>query len=174
MSFPAGKSRRHGCAALLGTVLAAVMLAAVPVQAGVLTTLYDFCSKPNCADGSQPEAPLVEDQVGNLYGTTGEGGASNVGTVFALIHNKARTEWTETVLYNFCLPGCGQGAGPPSGGVVMGPSGELYGTTSDGGLNKRGSIFELSLDKSTNQWKERFYTISAAPSFAPTGPRPMA
>jgi hypothetical protein len=36
----------------------------------VQSTLYSFCSLPQCADGQQPEGPVVEDQTGNLYGMT--------------------------------------------------------------------------------------------------------
>ena len=46
--------------------------------------LYNFCSRPNCADGLGPEAGLVIDASGNLYGTTNEGGAKDFGTVFEL------------------------------------------------------------------------------------------
>jgi uncharacterized repeat protein (TIGR03803 family) len=49
---------------------------------GVLTTLYDFCSLPNCADGGDPEAALIQDTDGNFYGTTTGGYPSNSGTVF--------------------------------------------------------------------------------------------
>ena len=37
---------------------------------GALTTLYSFCSRSNCADGSAPEAGLVQGSDGNFYGTT--------------------------------------------------------------------------------------------------------
>ncbi|MGC2473630.1 MAG: choice-of-anchor tandem repeat GloVer-containing protein [Candidatus Sulfotelmatobacter sp.] len=49
---------------------------------GVLTTLYDFCSQPNCADGAGSEAALVQATDGNFYGTTTYGGSDNNGTVF--------------------------------------------------------------------------------------------
>jgi uncharacterized repeat protein (TIGR03803 family) len=39
-----------------------------------MTSLYSFCSQPNCSDGMSPQANLVEDQSGNLYGTTKYGG----------------------------------------------------------------------------------------------------
>ena len=52
---------------------------------GVLTTLYDFCSQPNCADGSSPQAALIQATDGNFYGTTTSGGgSSSSGTIFAL------------------------------------------------------------------------------------------
>jgi len=49
---------------------------------GVLTTLYNFCSQPNCADGASPEAALIQDTDGNFYGTTEWRGTNNSGTVF--------------------------------------------------------------------------------------------
>ena len=50
--------------------------------AGTLTTLYNFCSQPNCTDGSRPYAALVQATDGNFYGTTQNGGADGLGTVF--------------------------------------------------------------------------------------------
>lgn len=50
---------------------------------GVLTPLYDFCSQPNCADGSQPQTALIQATDGNFYGTTTSGGGtSGSGSIF--------------------------------------------------------------------------------------------
>ena len=48
--------------------------------------LYSFCSRNNCGDGSSPQAGLIEDASGKLYGTTVAGGAyyNAGGTVFEL------------------------------------------------------------------------------------------
>ncbi len=51
---------------------------------GTLTTVYNFCSQPNCADGQAPFAGLVQATDGNFYGTTYAGGAHGSGTVFKL------------------------------------------------------------------------------------------
>jgi len=51
---------------------------------GGLTTLYDFCSQSSCADGSAPFAGLIQGTDGSFYGTTIQGGAKNLGTVFSL------------------------------------------------------------------------------------------
>ncbi len=53
---------------------------------GKETVLYNFCSQPapNCTDGANPYAGLVEDSAGNLYGTTESGGADNLGVVFEI------------------------------------------------------------------------------------------
>jgi uncharacterized repeat protein (TIGR03803 family) len=53
-------------------------------SAGVMTTLYNFCSQTNCADGYAPLGGLVEGSDGNLYGATSYGGASGSGTMFRI------------------------------------------------------------------------------------------
>ncbi len=51
---------------------------------GSLTTLYSFCSQPNCTDGSQPMASLLQDTNGNLDGTTYFSAVPYFGTAFSL------------------------------------------------------------------------------------------
>jgi uncharacterized repeat protein (TIGR03803 family) len=51
---------------------------------GTLTPLYNLCSQANCTDGSLPLAELVQATDGNLWGTTTNGGANGLGTVFQL------------------------------------------------------------------------------------------
>jgi uncharacterized repeat protein (TIGR03803 family) len=46
------------------------------------TILANFCSLANCADGTDPEAGLIADANGNLFGTTLGGGAHGGGSVF--------------------------------------------------------------------------------------------
>jgi len=46
--------------------------------------LYDFCSLPNCSDGSGPQAVLIADKKGALYSTTEGGGSEGHGAVFKL------------------------------------------------------------------------------------------
>ncbi|MGD0867333.1 MAG: choice-of-anchor tandem repeat GloVer-containing protein, partial [Rhizomicrobium sp.] len=48
------------------------------------TVLYSFCSQANCTDGRSPEAGLIMDKKGNLYGTTYYGGNFGRGTVFSV------------------------------------------------------------------------------------------
>jgi uncharacterized repeat protein (TIGR03803 family) len=48
-----------------------------PGGAWAETVLYSFCSKPSCSDGASPQAGLIADTAGNLYGTTSGGGASS-------------------------------------------------------------------------------------------------
>jgi uncharacterized repeat protein (TIGR03803 family) len=100
---------------------------------GVETVLYSFTG--NDTDGASPYAALVQDAQGNLYGTTYYGGASGAGTVF-----KLDSTGNETVLYSFTG---GSDGGNPYGGVVLDPSGNLYGTTTAGGNYDVGTAFKL-------------------------------
>lgn len=96
--------------------------------AGVLSTLYTFCSLPNCADGWGSGAPLVQDTDGNFYGATENGGAAGGGTVF-----KITPTGVLTTLYTFCsLANCADGAGP--NGLLQATNGTFYGTTKFGGI----------------------------------------
>jgi uncharacterized repeat protein (TIGR03803 family) len=55
----------------------------VDAKTGAETVLYSFCSQENCTDGANPYAGLIAVK-GKLYGTTQNGGAHGVGTVFVL------------------------------------------------------------------------------------------
>src|SRR5271157_42903 len=100
---------------------------------GKETLLYTFTGSP---DGAIPLSGLVRDAQGNLYGTTGYGGASDNGTVF-----EVDTTGKETVLYSFTGTG-GDGAGPVAG-LVRDAQGILYGTALVGGAYGAGTVFEL-------------------------------
>jgi len=106
---------------------------------GKFTTLYSFCSQANCNDGEFPQAGLVQATNGSLYGTTSGGGTSALGTVFAIT-----TAGNLTTLYNFCsLRFCNDGA-VPSGALVQGSDGNLFGTTLNAGLDASGSVFGIT------------------------------
>lgn len=99
--------------------------------------LHNFCSRPNCADGSTPTyAYVIFDSLGNMYGTTWTGGAHNDGVIWEL--SRSNGHWKETVLHNLRN---GNGVS----GLVMDSSGNLYGCTYDG--PRAGSVFELSLSQ---------------------------
>ena len=102
------------------------------------TVLYSFAGG---ADGADPQAGLVLDAAGNLYGTTSAGGANGNGTVFELAPPLTKPgKWTETILYSF---GGGTDGVTPVGGVSFDAAGNLYGTTSAGGVYGYGTIFQL-------------------------------
>jgi uncharacterized repeat protein (TIGR03803 family) len=107
---------------------------------GVLTTLYNFCSQPNCTDGYSPMAGLTLGSDGNFYGTTIQAGANVYGgTIF-----KVTPTGVETTVYNFTPTDGG------SRGVFQGTDGNFYGTTGYGGGGKQctpgcGTVFSISL-----------------------------
>lgn len=93
---------------------------------GKLTTLHSF----HKTDGQFPNT-LVQASDGSVYGTTGYGGANNKGMIFKLSQSGQFS-----VLYNFCtVTNCADGA-TSSAPLVEGTDGNLYGTTTFGGVNK--------------------------------------
>jgi uncharacterized repeat protein (TIGR03803 family) len=117
--------------------------------AGAETVLYVFCSQTDCTDGAQPFAGVISDSNGNLYGTTTGGGSGNhycggyygCGTVYKLAPNG-----TEIVLYSFCSQtNCLDGAAPESN-LIANKSGDLYGTTFNGGTSNAGTVFKVTPD----------------------------
>ena len=119
---------------------------------GEMTTLYTFCSQPNCLDGAEPYGGLVLATNGNFYGTTTAGGSGAgtgncngvipaCGTVY-----KMTPEGKLTTLYNFCSqPNCSDGAEPYSA-LVQAANGKLYGMTLSGGAFGYGTIFEITTE----------------------------
>src|SRR5437868_1493573 len=139
----------HCSCAAVGVLLA--LFDTNPAAAWTYRILHSFCSQPNCADGEVAGQPLVMDQVGNLYGVT-ESGGTGWGTVFQLKRKGSR--WTEHVLYSFCPDGLGKcldGYNP--NGLVLDASGNLYGTTVNGGPPgpDAGTAFKLIKHKN-GQW----------------------
>ena len=104
---------------------------------GALSTLYNFCSLPNCADGYFPATAPVEVS-GNFYGSVGLGGANSAGLIYELA-----ADGTFSIRHTFCsAASCADGSGP--GPLVRGTNGNLYGTTVFGGTNRYGTIFEIT------------------------------
>jgi uncharacterized repeat protein (TIGR03803 family) len=103
----------------------------------------------NKTDGMNPTKALVMDAAGNLYGTTYNGGANSAGTVFELARGTGDT-WKEKVLHSF-FPRPSTDGSNPDGGVIL-FSGNLYGTTYNGGAYGWGTVFELV--KQGNAWTE--------------------
>jgi uncharacterized repeat protein (TIGR03803 family) len=122
---------RSGCLAL---VLCATAIAA---HAQTFSTLVNF----DGTNGASPHlGPLVQGLDGNFYGTTVEGGAYKLGTVF-----KMTPSGTVTTIYSFCSQtNCPDGDGP-NGGLVLGEDGNFYGTTSSGGAGGiYGTVFKIT------------------------------
>jgi uncharacterized repeat protein (TIGR03803 family) len=119
----------------------------IPNNAGwTEEVLYGFNSQP-------PNPSLVFDKRGNIYGTTNLDGTALCGTVFELTPDDGR--WTAEVLHNFTggSDGCWPLAGP-----IIDKYGNLYGTTSAGGISGCGgygcgTVFELTRDN--GKWTEK-------------------
>jgi len=109
------------------------------------TVLYSFAGSP---DGDGPGlGDLIFDQAGNIYGTTVNGGANDLGAVFEM--SPSGSGWTESVLYSFS----GSDGAHPENGVIFDNAGNLYGTTLDGGVGGYGTVFELT--PSGSGWTEK-------------------
>lgn len=114
-------------------------------QTGAVTILYSFKGYPN--DGGYPEAGLVRDASGNLYGTTSIGGAGSCqdqqsqivgcGTIFMVTPSG-----TETVLHGFANDT--SDGRQPIAGLARDSAGNLYGTTYFGGASGDGSVFKVT------------------------------
>ncbi len=101
-------------------------------------TLYSF---KGGTDGAGPFAGVVFDAAGNIYGTTEYGGVSGDGTVFELVApaGKGHT-YTEKILWSFDSTD----GDHPEGSLILDGAGNLYGTTSAGGSDGSGVVFEVT------------------------------
>ncbi len=171
-------SRAAGVALVLAVllVLAVVATQSAQAQSYTLQPVYSFTGvntvHPTLSDGASPYGGVVVDALGNLYGATEIGGEYKYGTVFKLSpvpvggcptgsKQTAGDSWCETVLYSFTdnsttftdplgnIETCYDGAFP-LGGLVLDNSGNLFGTTSQGGGSviggptKLGTVFEVT------------------------------
>jgi uncharacterized protein (TIGR03437 family) len=119
--------------------------------AGAMTTLYSFCSQPNCSDGANPKAGLIQAIDGNLYGTTFNGGAYSYGTVFGITLAGGLTT-RHSFGSQFDSDGNNVDGENPVGGLVQGRDGKLYGTTPTGGTgyDSNGTVFSFTLPSTTS------------------------
>jgi uncharacterized repeat protein (TIGR03803 family) len=117
-------------------------------------------------DGGGPEAGLVIDANGNLYGTTFFGGAYRGGMVFELIPNNGT--WTEKALHWFKING--KGGYAPNATPILDKSGNVYGTTAYGGIYGHGTVFELI--PASGYWTEKAlhsFNINSKGGYGPGG-----
>jgi uncharacterized repeat protein (TIGR03803 family) len=137
--------------------------------------LHSFVAFPH---GANPQANLIADAAGNLYGTSANGGRYGYGTVFELAPAKSG-KWNQTVLYSFTG---GSDGGIPVAGLVFDGAGSLYGTTATGGVsgqqcsfsyneNGCGVVFKLS-PSAHGAWAESvLYAFNGYPN---DGQAPLA
>jgi hypothetical protein len=97
-----------------------------PDGAWTETVLYDFRG-PGSGDGRYPSSGLIFDQLGDLYGTTSEGGQSDAGTVFQLVPPSSQGgAWTEKH-FSLCCS-AGENVYYPYAGLIFGPGVAVTGT----------------------------------------------
>ena len=104
---------------------------------GELTTLATFTG----ANGANPLGTVISDAAGDLFGTTGYGGANGYGTVFEI----AKSTGKLTTLATFT----GANGATPAGSLTIDAEGDLFGTTANGGAAGDGTVFEIA--KSTGE-----------------------
>jgi uncharacterized repeat protein (TIGR03803 family) len=102
---------------------------------GTVTTLYSFCAKSKCADGSTPYGGLVLGTDGNFYGTTFVGGSLNAGTIY-----KITPTGKLTTMHSFNF----SDGYNPYDALVLGSDGNYYGTTTFGGAHLAGNVFKMT------------------------------
>ena len=124
--------------------LAVTMVWSLTISAQTLSVLHNFSGG---RDGANPYAGVTVDRAGNIYGTTSAGGNrgggctqfGGCGTVFKL--RQSSSGWILSSLYVF---DSGRDGFDPLARVLFGPDGSLFGTTSLGGHEDGGTVFELS------------------------------
>jgi hypothetical protein len=89
-------------------------------------------------DGANPQAGLIADAAGDLFGTTASGGTNGDGAVFELVNN-GNGSYTPTTLLSFD----GTNGRDPQAGLIADAAGDLFGTTKLGGTSNDGTVFEL-------------------------------
>lgn len=140
--------------ATVKTLAIAALVSGTLASAQTLTVLHTF----NGTDGIFPNAPLLRDASGTLYGTTSSGGVAGDGTVFKLDRSG-----NFTTLYQFTGP---DGMWP-GGALILDSAGSLYGTTELGGANNGGVVFKV--DSAGNE--TTLYTFGAS---ATDGRQPLS
>ena len=87
-------------------------------------------------NGTNPQ--LISDNTGALYGTSSFGGSNGYGYAFRLQHKK---QWRIDVLHSFAG---GKDGANPAAGLIVGPDGNLYGTTSSYESQYGGTVFQIT------------------------------
>ncbi len=137
---------------------------------GTESVLHSFAGKDGLTgsgvtgDGANPVEELIIDNNNNLFGTTRYGGVNGNGSVFEITANGQ-----ESVLYSFGANSATDGANPYSS-LIMDTSGNLYGTTQNGGNNNKGTVFMLT--KSTGYTESVLYNFGT--SSTTDGANPVA
>jgi uncharacterized repeat protein (TIGR03803 family) len=148
--------RLYGAATAGGMYGSGVVFELTPTPVGEwdFRALYSFHGQP---DGSFPYGALLRAASGKIYGTTYYGGENGIGAVYELSPRPVG-EWDGRVIYSFQN---GSDGNSPISNLVRDLHGNLYGTTSEGGLGS-GTIFKLK-PIGGGQWTESVVHPFAGP-----------
>lgn len=148
---------------LMFTLIATTILFTGSVRAAVKEqVLHSFGEDDN---GAYPISSLVADSRGNLFGTTNLAGANGAGTIFEL-SPAAGGGWNFVLLHSFSFD---QGSDSRSG-LLIDRSGNLYGTTNQGGSSASGTAFELSPSGSGFNFNVLYNFMGGTDGGFPSGP----
>jgi len=93
----------------------------------------------NGTNGANPAGGLIADASGNLFGTTTQGGANSMGTVFEIAKTASGYATTPTILVSFD----GTNGANQQSSLIFDANGNLFGTTAAGGPDSVGTVFEI-------------------------------
>ena len=128
-------SQRHSRFLPMSLAVAAIVFLTASAFAQTEAVLYSF--QGGSGDGAYPNAGLIADAAGNLYGTASGGEID--GTVFE-VKRDISGKWNEVTIHSFQ----GTDGRIPQASLVMDAHGNLYGTTVAGGNYGAGVVFELT------------------------------
>jgi len=114
---------------------AAAFIPPAPACAATTSLVHDFNTY---ADGAQPYTKMVQAADGTFYGTTQNGGIYSTGTIF-----KITPAGEFQTLHSFANNPDGA---IPYGSLLIGPDGNIYGTTIAGGAFGTGTVFKMTPD----------------------------
>jgi uncharacterized repeat protein (TIGR03803 family) len=142
-----------------GSRNAGVVYALSPQSGGAwnFRVLHNFQSG---SDGAEPLSGVILGPKGTLVGTTTIGGTANCGTAYTLAPNASdpKAPWTETIMHTFL--GVEQQDGENPNLLLLSPKGILYGTSTGGGVDNPGTIFQIV--HSAAGWQETvLYSFTA-------------
>lgn len=146
-------SRTGGFVLILLTAVASSLALAGAASAQTLTTLTNF----DRSSGAYPFfGSLIADANGDLFGTTWEGGTSNMGVVFEILKTASGYDSTPKILVNFGTDGNAY----PYAGLIADANGDLFGTTFGDQTVNKGTVFEIAYDPATSTYASTPVTLA--------------